>query len=216
MWEDATLVNTIIEFGTRFMALLLSSLKEMSKGQKNTIYVSQRDIGHQFCRVIMAIASYYKAVHNDEAYLEKGAKDAYTYCLGTKLGIPLDKMANIFNQLKDMLTNVGDDASQLKILLTTLPIHDRIKMVGIRIDDIREKMEDDEIVNLLGNMVQEIDNVGLRSDSENYKRNISSLIYLEHTLCNETKPSLSKIHNQVWLKAAVTAAYDNVYNIAMM
>lgn len=215
MWKDTELVNTIIDFASRFTALLLSSLKEMNKGQKNIIYISQRDIGHQFCRVIMAIAAYYKAVNDDPEYLAKGAKDAYIYCLGTKLGIPLDKMSNIFDQLKDMLTSVGDAMAQLKILLTTLPIHDRINMIKVRIDDIRTKMEDDEVVGILGNILQELD-ISTKKDVDKYQKNVNSLVTLESILSGETKPSLKKVHDQAWLKVAVPAVFNSAFNTEMV
>jgi hypothetical protein len=127
------------------------------------------------------------------------------------LGIPLDKMAIIFEQLKDMLTNIGDVMAQLRILLTTTPIHDRIKMIGVRMEDIRSKMEDDEIMNILGNAVQELDISKGAKDPEGYKKNIISLMSLEEILAKETKPSLKKMHDQTWIKVAVPAVFNLEY-----
>lgn len=156
--DNKELIDNVLEFCSKFFSLVLSTIKDINKNTKNKIYISPRQWADQFVKIVFAISAYYKAIRGEHEYLEKGAKDAITYSIGTKLGIPLDKVYVHFDALKDLLTEQNGMVARIKIEINTGPVENRIIGVAQNAAIIGEKFEDHEIINSIGNILNEINN----------------------------------------------------------
>ncbi len=161
LWNNKDVRENITEFCARFFSLLITGLKETTKGATalNQIYIPPRIIGFQFPRVILAISAYYRVIKNDPEYLQNGTIEAIKYALGAKLGLPLDQnslLMRTYENLKDLLSDVSSIINHIKIEITTGPVSSRVDAFAQDADLIKEKLELGEIINAVGNILQEI------------------------------------------------------------
>ncbi len=200
-WGNVSVLKNVIDFSSKFFSILIASLKDISNGQKIKIYISQRDIGYQFCRVLLSCAAYYKTQTNIPDYLQAGAKDAIEYSLATKLGIPLQKMLDIFDQIKEILSDKVNEISRIKIALTTGSTADKIAGLKANLAIIIEKLEPDEIINIGGNIIQSID-IDSNQSNEELSINKKNLIDLNTILqsSNDNNVAMSKVRYKAKLR----------------
>lgn len=212
-WHDKAILTNVVDFASKFMSMVLASVREMNRGSKTKFYISQRDIGLQFCRVILAIASYYKVVKEDPDYLLKGAHDAYKYAIATKNGIPLEKLDPHFEQLKGLLTDKADKMARLKIALTTGRIDGRLMVLNDSITTVAKELEADEIINIFGNILQELDR-GTEGTTAECKDSYKNLLELDRILSQGRilNPALDRCYMNTVLRVAECVLSDDSIN----
>lgn len=158
LWKSEDLKDVrenVIDFASKFMSQLINALKDKSKGSKEATFISLRQIGNHFIKLIMSMASYYRAIKNDPEYLKSAAWETIKYTLVTKLGISSDLARPIFDNLKDLLTDGDVLVASVKIGLTSGKIETRVNFVEEYEKVIREHLDAAETINVLGNIVQE-------------------------------------------------------------
>lgn len=156
--KNKNIVENIIDYVSKFCAMLLGTLNNLNKDKgMNEIYISPRQIGTHFPKLILSIGAYYKVTEDREDWLENGAMEAYKYSFGTKLGIPIAKLTEIHAQIKDLLTDKDAKIQRIKIMLTTGSLADRIKILKENIKIVKECLEIDETINVVGNMIEGAD-----------------------------------------------------------
>ena len=150
--------DNVIEFAAKFLSQVITNMAELNKSRKaDKFFMSLRQIGDHFSRLVMATAAYFKAVKDDPEYLQNGAWEAIKYSLCTKICFPEDKLRVIFEGLKDLLTDGDALIGKLKIDMATGSIESRIKTLTKYGEIVVKNFELDEIVNCVGNVIQEID-----------------------------------------------------------
>ena len=149
--------NNVIEFASKFMAEVLAQLHEInkSKGNKNRIYISPRQVGNHFAKAIMAVSAYYSVVMEDPEYLQKGAWDIIKYSISTKFNYPIDKLTAVFDNLKSLLIDGDTLMASIQVSLTTGTIKDKIKCFEKFASVIKEHFEIDSLTNVIGNIVNQ-------------------------------------------------------------
>ncbi len=170
--------DNVIEFSAKYLSQVHMNMCELNKGKKSDkFYISLRQIGDHFPRLIMSLAAYYKEIRNDPDYLQSGALEAIKYSLSTKLQIKMETLNGIFANLKDLLTDGEAIVGKLKVSLTAGSVKSRVEMIIKHADIIKEHFEFDEIVNSIGTVIQDI-NVS----SDGKPVHIEELIRLESCL----------------------------------
>lgn len=188
---ETSIRDNVIEFSAKFLSQVLTNLSEINKGKNSDkFYLSLRQIGSQFPRLVMAISSYYKVVRDDPEYLKNGAWEAIKYSLSTKLCFPIDKLKVIFENLKDLLTDGDALLGKVKIGLTTGSTSKRLEILHKYSDVIRDNLQIDEIVNAIGNILQDVD---VSSKNTSADKDVETVYDLHHLLVSKDFPE-----NTVW------------------
>lgn len=156
IWNNKKLRGKLIEFTSKFFVILRQSIRDLSKGTKSKSKFSDRQVTEHFVPLAISTAAYYKSILEIDDYLQKGAWDAVQYSIGSKLGIPVDTLQNIFGNFADLLEDGDIALNKIRILLTTGTVGSRLAAVDANIE-IFNQFEQDETINILGNIIQEID-----------------------------------------------------------
>lgn len=158
LWANTKLRTNLNEFASKFFASLLGNLKEFNRtaGKDGNVKISFRQISSQFVPLALSVASYYKAVQDNIDYLQVGTWDAIKYSIGTKLGFPVDKVKPIFESLKDLLIDGDTLMTRVIVSLTTGSTKGRIVALKKYSKEVKDQMEYAEKVNIIGNLINEI------------------------------------------------------------
>lgn len=172
--------DNVVEFASKFMAEVLAKVRELNKGRKDKIYISNRQIGNHFAKAIVAVSAYYSAIMDDPDYLQKGAFDVIKYSISTKFNIPIEKLTDIYDNLKSLLVDGDTVMASIKVALTTGTISEKIKCFQKSSSVIKEYFEVDELTNVIGNIINQWEEI----DSPN-KNNVKDLVYLTKIMDKE-------------------------------
>jgi hypothetical protein len=157
LWQNKEAVTNLVDFTSKFFSILLTQLKEYKSNVKDIGQLSYRQISDHFCKLSFAIAAYYKFVknNNDECFLQKAVWDAIKYSLSTKLGLPLEKLEIIYDDLKDLLVDGDSLVAKIKIAVNTGNVTSRVTAIEKYITQISKHFEYDEKVSMIGEILNE-------------------------------------------------------------
>ena len=195
--------NKIMSYTSSFISILL---KKVVEGE--SIYISPRTYSRNFPETIIAVSAYFSVMGETE-YLEKGAREAFKYCLSTKLRIPPQTLEFIHQETKNRLRKEAlSEAEKLRISLNMVSgFEDGLDIIQKKWEDIVKIAPQDEIEKIIGSLFGQASKVGekeklvqLKSvlESLQYKGDIlrkldGSLILTLNNALNTIMPVLNKI-----------------------
>lgn len=195
--------NKVFSYVSSYISVLL---KKITEGDK--IYISPRTYSRNFPETILAVAAYFN-VMGDEEYLEKAAREAIKFSLGTKLHIPPQTLDFIHHQTKSHLKKESlSQAEKLRLSLNLISeFEEGVNLLQNKWDEISRIASRDEVEKIIGTLFNTASQTGekeklvrLKSvlDSLNYKGDIlkrldGSLILTLNNSINTIMPVLNKI-----------------------
>lgn len=195
--------NKIYHYVSSFISVLL---KKITEGEST--YISPRTYSRNFPETIFAVAAYF-SVMGEEEYLEKAAREAYKYSLGTKLHIPPQTLDFIHHQTKGHLKKEALSQSE-KLRLSLNLVSEFEEGVGLlqnKWEEITNIASKDEIEKIISTLFVKASQTGEKEKlvrlksvlgALNYKGDIlkrldGSLILTLNNSVNTIMPVLNKI-----------------------
>jgi hypothetical protein len=195
--------NKVMSYTSSFISVLLKKLVD----GENT-YISPRTYSRNFPETILAVSAYFNVMGETE-YLEKGAREAFKYCLSTKLKIPPQILEFIHQETKNRLRKEAlTEAEKLRISLNLVSgFEEGLTFLQNKWKEILEIAPRDEVDKIIGSLFGQASKVGekeklvrLRSvlDSLGYRGDVfrkldGSLILTLNNSLNTIMPVLNKI-----------------------
>lgn len=137
--SNEKILDNVLEFTSRFFSEILAMVRENEKYQ--SVVVANRNVAEQFPYFLLAIAAYYKAVKDDDNYLQAGGRDAIIYGVQSKFHIQWEHLKDKFNILQQILSDQDTLITKAKTAIHTGDLNSRIKALNKHADIIGNNFE---------------------------------------------------------------------------